>query len=123
MTLNEKIAAYVELMNEAREISNRANSRAYELRQTAVRIGFEATAAAEHAALMAEIVRENTESGSLSKLIHASREAASRAAEATLKALDAIKQANVADHEATEAFERTREAAEKLTEALQVEGY
>ncbi|MVO98901.1 hypothetical protein [Paenibacillus lutrae] len=123
MLTNERLADYIVLMNEARELSNKANSKAYELRQDAIRLGFEATAAADHAVLIADVVQENTDPSSMPKLIHASRDAAAKAAEATLKALEAIKKANEADHESTEAFERTRIAAENLTEALNREGY
>lgn len=123
MNLDQKINNLIERMNAARIASDKANNLAYELRQIAVREGFEATAAAENAAQLAELVNASEDDSVRLKLIHYSKQAASKAAEATLKALQAIEAANLADHEVTEAFRTTREAAEKLSEALTIEGY
>ncbi|MFC3799562.1 hypothetical protein [Cohnella sp. GCM10012308] len=112
--LNQMMA----VMNRARKVSDEINDRAFEARQKAIRLQYNANSAADMAALAAEMLAVSSDNILVSKLANASREAIRQAIESTEAAAIAVEEANKLDHEVTLAFRNSREAAVHLLEAL-----
>jgi hypothetical protein len=118
MNMNDYINELYASMKSVRERSEKISAWAYDLRQKALRLQFEATAAIETADVATEILKECNDPILLKVVVKSSLEATQNAAETTLKAIVAVEEANEADKEVTETFLVAKEAAEKLADAL-----
>lgn len=114
----DKLDHLLESMKEARETSDIVSARAYELRQKAIRLQFEANSAIEAVDLISEILRQCKDPELIHSISKNSLEAIMKAADCTLIAIEAVEQANEADKEVTKVLLVAKEAAENLSDAL-----
>lgn len=110
--------SYFDDMKKARDQSTKLSNKAYELRQKAIRLQFEATAAIETVDLISEIIKDCEDPELLKPIVKTSLEATMKAAEATILAINAVEEANEADKEVNSALLVAKEAAEKLAAAI-----
>lgn len=118
LKMYEEFNELITLMNRARKEADEANRIAYELRQESIKKQFQATAAAEMAALTADFLNECKDPALLAKIAATSREAMRKTIDCTETAACAVLKANKADERVTKAFLECKEAALKLTIAL-----
>jgi ABC-type arginine transport system ATPase subunit len=118
LVLDQTLHSLFELMKTARDKSERVNALAYDLRQKALRLQFEAASAIETADVAAEILKESRDTELMQVVVKSSLEATKKAADSTLKAIVALEEANEAEKQVTETFLIAKDAAEKLSEAL-----
>ncbi|CAI6082159.1 hypothetical protein [Cohnella sp. JJ-181] len=105
-------------MNAARRASDSANDKAFEARQRAIKLQFDATSAADMAALAAEMLAAAQDKHQIIKLAAASREAIRQTITLTEAAAQAVEEANALDRQVTAAFQDCRQAASRLLAVL-----
>jgi hypothetical protein len=119
--MTQELNKLVQLMKDARKKSEKANTRAYDLRQQAIRLQFEAASATEAAAMIAETVKDCKDPRFLAAFAETGKQAALRVEKAAIQAVEAAEKADAAEKEVIEAFHLAREAAANLAEVLKGE--
>ncbi|MFD2327726.1 hypothetical protein ACFSR7_00585 [Cohnella sp. GCM10020058] len=116
--MHNELNELMDLMNNARLASNKANDQAFEARQRAIKLQFDASGSAEMASLAAEMLATAKDKETISKLAVLSRQAIRQTIQLTEVAATAVEKANAFDQIVTSSFEKCREAASRLLEAL-----